>query len=424
MSRLSLQIYLTALAILVLFAMLAATTFVVTGRGLHDRDVQLELGRLAGELLPGSEAPPAEVEAELSRLVAPFGVDAAVYDAAGSEIARVGEDFEVSPEDRGWRPWRHPGPTAALRLPDGRRIVLRRPHRADGSGLLVLAVFAVACAVGAYPLVRRLTGRLERLQRRVEALGEGDLSARVEVEGRDEVARLAERFNQAAARIERLVDAQRHLLASASHELRSPLARLRMAVELLGSEPGSDVETGRRRIRREIRVLDDLIDELLLASRLQTVAELDVREPVDLLALAAEVAADFGLEVEGACAEVEGDPRLLRRLVRNLLENARRHADEADVRVEVRPRGEAGFDGAGGGARLLVEDTGPGVPEHEREAVFEPFHRLSGRSEAEGGVGLGLALVRRIARHHGGDVRCGEGAEGGARFEVELPARR
>jgi signal transduction histidine kinase len=226
-------------------------------------------------------------------------------------------------------------------------------------------------------VVRRLTKRLERLQHGVEALGAGELSARVKVEGRDEVAQLAESFNRAAARIEELVAAHKSLLANASHELRTPLARIRMALEL-----GKD----RREIERDIAELDALIDEVLLASRLDAVASLENVEEVDLLALAAEEASRYDVEAQGEPTTIRGDPRLLRRMIRNLLENARRHG-APPIELSVRNR------------EIRVCDSGPGVPEADRERIFERFN-------SKHGTGLGLALVRQIARRHGGEARC------------------
>jgi signal transduction histidine kinase len=135
---------------------------------------------------------------------------------------------------------------------------------------------------------------------------------------------------------------------------------------------------------------------------------------VDLLGLAAEEAARVGAEVRGEPAAVRGDARSLRHLLRNLLENARRHAPGAAPELEVEPS-------PGGGARARVLDRGPGVPDAERSRIFEPFVRGAGAEPP--GTGLGLALVRRIARHHGGDVRCLPRAGGGTCFEVDLPGR-
>src|SRR5262249_33054108 len=149
-------------------------------------------------------------------------------------------------------------------------------HWHPGFGLFfLLALLALAVAVGAYPVVRRLTARLERLQAGVEALRAGDLAARGKVEGHDEGARLARSFNGAAARIEELVGAHKSLLANASHELRTPLARIRMAVELMKEH--ADPKR-KRDLAIDIAELDLLIDEILLASRLEAVKELDVDE--------------------------------------------------------------------------------------------------------------------------------------------------
>jgi signal transduction histidine kinase len=255
--------------------------------------------------------------------------------------------------------------------------------------------------------VRRLTVRLERLQVGVDSLGAGDLSARVNVEGRDEVARLAETFNRAAARIETLVGAHKSLLANASHELRTPLARIRMAVELLKTTADP---ARKRELEQDIADLDALLDEILLASRLDASPADAVTEPVELLALAAEECARYdGATVEGEAVIVRGDGRLLRRLVRNLLENSRRHG-RPPIEVHVRSIGPL--------AELRVCDRGPGVPEAEREAMFQPFHRFGHGSEH--GAGLGLALVRQIARRHGGDAHYVAGPDTGGCFVVTL----
>jgi len=201
------------------------------------------------------------------------------------------------------------------------------------------------------------------------------------------VARLAESFNQAAARIEALVGSHKSLLAHASHELRTPLARIRMALELI--KEGVDAKR-RRELEQDVAELDALIDEMLLASRLDALPSLETQEDVDLLALAAEECARYDLEAQGEPVVIRGDPRLLRRMIRNLLENARRHGTPP-MEVQVRDH------------TLRVCDTGPGVPEAERERIFEPFYRRPGASQ---GAGLGLTLVREIARRHGGEARC------------------
>ena len=285
------------------------------------------------------------------------------------------------------------------------------------AGLVVMAVL--------FPVARRLTQRLEALQRGVQRWGEGDLSARLPEGGQDEVADLSRRFNAAAERVQSLMasqaallQSQKSLLANASHELRSPLARIRMAVELSGTQ-GSPA--ARAEIQRSITELDQLVDEILLASRLDA-REVDMGtvESVDLIGLLAEECARVGatLELPEGTEEivVPGVVKLLRRAVRNLLENAVRHGrrtGRAEVVAQLSLQGDQ--------AVLHVDDRGPGVPPDQRERIFEPFYRLPGASEREGGVGLGLALVRQIAARHGGSVACDNREGGGARFTLRLP---
>ncbi|MBC5785663.1 HAMP domain-containing protein [Ramlibacter sp. USB13] len=291
------------------------------------------------------------------------------------------------------------------------------PPRGQSGFFWMLGVVAIAVAMGSYPVVRRLTLRLEDLRRGVERWGEGDLSVRLPEAGSDEVAFLARRFNHAAERVENLLKANKSLLANASHELRSPLARIRMGLELMDPEPSPRT---RDEITRNIGELDQLIDEILLASRLDArEADVGTVEPVDLTGLAAEESARAGAELEAAGSAntlvVEGVAKLLRRAIRNLLENARRYSS-GPVTVSVTRRGTQ--------AEVRVCDRGPGVPETERERIFEPFYRLRGASEREGGVGLGLALVRSIAQRHRGSARCEANPGGGACFVLTLPCEQ
>jgi signal transduction histidine kinase len=258
--------------------------------------------------------------------------------------------------------------------------------------------------------VRQITGRLERLQRGVESLGAGDLRARVAVEGGDEVARLAESFNRAAGQIEQLVQGHKALLANASHELRTPLARIHLAVELMKASADPKLKLG---LEQDIAELDWLVDEILLASRLDAVTEALATEELDVLALAAEECARYDdAQLEGKVVNIRGDARLLRRLLRNLLENARRHgAPPTQVRVAQ----------DAGNATITVWDNGPGVPQAEFENIFRPFYR-PGDARDRAGTGLGLALVRQIAHRHGGDARCTLMADGRSCFVVTLPA--
>ena len=375
-----------------------------------------------------------ERDARIAREIVLRNGTGEVLGAAPAQAVRVpgqGLEFQVQMKD---------GQTLYIQLP--------RPNRQPGSpapgrrslfGLQspigfawLLGLVGLAVALGAYPIVRRLTQRLERLQRGVERWGQGDLSARLPVSGQDEVAFLAERFNAAAERVQTLMLSHKTLLANASHELRSPLARIRIGLELLGNDPARAPQ--RAEIARNIDELDQLIDEILMASRLDLrdaneVSALGPTEEVDLVGLAAEECARTGADLDVAegisPVLVQGYPKLLRRLLRNLLENARRygHRPEAGAAAEPARLGIDRITAPGGQAlvRVSVEDHGPGVPPELRERIFEPFYRLPGASESVGGVGLGLSLVRSIALRHLGGVRCEDRPGGGARFVVELP---
>jgi len=373
-------------------------------------------GTLAQNVLPPAGAPPSEQQAALDKLAANLRADVALFAADRTRLAAVGDSLPPPDTGRdrgGWlHPWAGP-PAGAIHLPDGRWLVARVPRdrRHPGVGLFfMLALIALAVGVGAYPVVRRLTARLERLQAGVESLGAGDLSARVKVEGNDEVAQLARSFNRAAGRIEELVGAHKSLLANASHELRTPLARIRMAVELMKESADPRRKRG---LEEDIMELDALIDEILIASRLDAVKGREADEEVDLLALASEECARYEeADLAGQPVTVRGDPRLLRRMIRNLLENARRHgAPPIDVRVS---RAE-------GAVELRVSDHGPGIPDAEREDMFRPFYRFTDGGE-RAGAGLGLALVRQIARRHGGDARYLGREQSGGSFIVTLEA--
>jgi len=348
------------------------------------------------------------------------------------EVIIRNESGEVLGQDK-TRPVRIPGQGMEFQvdMKDGSTLFVQMPFRRRSAGegppprpwirgseglLWILGIVALAVAVGTYPIIRRLTQRLDDLRLGVERWGEGDLSARIEESGSDELAFLAQRFNHAAERVETLIKSHKSLLANASHELRSPLARIRMGLELMNPEAAPAFK---EEIQRNIAELDQLIDEILLASRLDArESDIGTVEAVDITGLAAEECARAGAELvptqDGRPLVVQGVAKLLRRGVRNLLENARRYSD-GPVSVELQREGND--------AVVRVRDRGPGVPADERERIFEPFYRLSGASERFGGVGLGLALVRSIAQRHHGSVRCDGQDGGGACFVLRIPAK-
>jgi signal transduction histidine kinase len=353
--------------------------------------------------------------AVIDALARQLRADVTLYDAGGltpiHASGRVVELGAVKLVEDGWLLTRG-GPTLNQPLGDGRHLLVHPHHRFALMGVhlgLMLTGIAVVLALLTYPIARGITARLARLQAGVLQFGAGNLAARVEVEGRDEVAALARSFNESAGRIEQLVRAHQMLLANCSHELRTPLARIRLAVERVTT---ADSQASSE-LTRSIKELDTLIGEMLLSSRLDASSDIERTEPVDLLALVAEEAAYFDREAHGDPATIDADPMLLRRLVRNLLDNAQVHAGGAtDIRIEADETD----------ARIVVEDAGAAIPGPERDRIFEPFYR-AGAAKGSSGAGLGLAIVRQVARAHRGSVEYAARAGGGSRFTVTLPRR-
>src|ERR1700704_706796 len=371
MRRLYLQVYLTIVASLVLVVLTAGVVWhFLAGVGPFNQPFEVA-GEVLAELVPPAGAPSADRQHAIDRLALRLGADLALFDAAGRPVGAAGRSVPAPKRDgRGSLLRRIDGPVLSVALPDGRWLVARLPPRQRPSPLMLVAVLgtvASAVALGARPVVKRLTGRLERLQHGVELLGAGDLGARVKVERRDEVPRLAQSFNQAAVRIESLVDAHRMLLANASHELRTPLTRIRLGLELVEAQPERKAE-----LARDIAELDQLVDEILLVSRLDATDRLDVSEDVDLAALAAEECARYDdCRLEATPVAVRGDPTLLRRMIRNLVENAQLHGT---------PPIEVAIEWREAQAVLRVCDRGPAIEAGARGELFSRFYRIPGRS--------------------------------------------
>lgn len=408
--RLSNQLFLAFLAVAAACAAVGALAFRLLG---PPAPTPPELGRAAAWFLSTlpPEGHPARADA-LRATAERIGLEVSVYDADGALTLAAGPPLPPPRRGEGVE-WVHDRHRVAWLVPvsTGGWLGVGLPrHRPPGPPheWWVLGAMGLVVLGGTRVLARRLTRRLDALRAGVERMGGGDLGARVAVGGSDEVAGLARSFNHAADRIEALVEGQRRMLASASHELRSPLARLQMAVELVAeTAPGPERDRLLAEARRDVAELDELVGDLLLSGRMQARGRPADAPEVDVAALAAEEAARVGAAWTGGALRVPGDARALRRLVRNLVENARRHAGGG---VEVGVEGRA----------LVVADRGPGVPPEERERIFEPFYRPAGHAEGlDGGVGLGLALVREIARWHGATARHEARPGGGSRFVVD-----
>ena len=251
--RLYLQIYFTIIASLLLVVVITGIIFAVFLREDFDERVFDITAHLAWKALPPADAPAAQQAVVLKDLVQGFDLEVTLFDANKQLIAASATPLPPPRRDtqgRGWhrhRGIRGFGPVWLTQFPDGRWFAVDLRQRRTSHPIIGIFVLLACIALGigacSYPLVRRLTGRLERLQAGVEKLGAGDLSARVEIEGRDEVARLATSFNDASARIERLVNSNRQLLANASHELRTPQARVRHGVERRKATPDPKRQT-------------------------------------------------------------------------------------------------------------------------------------------------------------------------------------
>jgi two-component system OmpR family sensor kinase len=367
-----------------------------------------------------------------------FGIEVAVFD--GERLVAANVDRPPSPLPASERARLAAG--AAFRIP-GRSWAYAAPLHGTPGAYAVLAggwqpfsltrvavvigAVLLALAIASVPLARGVTAPIERLTVAVRRLGEGDLSARAGLCGPGEVGDLGRAFDEMAGRLERLVRAERELLANVSHELRTPLARIRVALELAAEGDQARAHRSLSEIGTDLTELERMVADVLTAARLDRAAgDLPLRrEPVDLRALLAEVASGFrelrpGRELqvhaEGLPGAIEADPALLRRAVDNLLDNAAKYSEEAaPLGLSARPDGRS--------IAIEVRDQGIGIDGADLPNLFTPFFRTDrSRARGTGGVGLGLALVKRIAEAHGGSVEVESVPDQGSIFRLLLPA--
>ena len=329
----------------------------------------------------------------------------------------------------------------AVAIDGGRRYVLvatlpvglmRLFHDGPTAQALRLLAVLVTAAAACYGLARYVTRPLAALRSTTRALARGDLSVRVgSTMGRrtDEFAELGCDFDRMAERLETLVTAERRLLRDISHELRSPLARLNVALGVARQRAGDD-QAVLDRIEREADRLNTLIGQLLMLARLESGTLTPERVVVDLEAIVRDVAEDAAFEAQGRGRRVQiveaspelvlGDAELLRSAVENVVRNAVAHAPEAtSVEIGLRREGRRGS----ARVRIAVRDHGSGVPEAALPHIFQPFYRVGdARSRNAGGIGLGLTIVDRTIRLHGGSVRAANAPDGGLVVELTLPA--
>lgn len=298
----------------------------------------------------------------------------------------------------------------------------------------IMHVFAVGLVGGlfCYGLARYLTSPVTKLRAATRELARGNLSARVGPslgKRRDELASLGSDFDVMAEKIESLVDSQRRLLGDISHELRSPLARLNVALELARQRSGNEAATALERIQREAENLNEMIGQLLALTRLESGAEEVRKTAFDLARLVGEISADADFEARSrnrsvklespeSCAIV-GNEQLLRRAIENVVRNAVQYTaagTQVEVKLECLDQRTA---------TIKVRDHGAGVPENSLVEIFRPFYRVDeARDREAGGVGLGLAIAERAVRLHGGSVEAANVVTGGLAVTIIIPSQQ
>ena len=284
--------------------------------------------------------------------------------------------------------------------------------------LWIVAMVVLLC----YGFAYHLTSPVKRLQQTVDRFGRGDLVARAETNRRDELGQLARTFNQMGDRIQTLLTAERRLLQDISHELRSPLARLGVAIELARS--GANTDSAFDRIEREATRLNSLVGELLQVTRAEGDPSKQKLDPVRIDETLAALVYDCEIEATAKDCRltlkiqqpvtVLGDEELLRRAVENVLRNAIRHAPNGTA-IEIE------LASAGTTAAIRIRDYGPGVPEESLPRIFDAFYRVdTDRNRTSGGVGLGLAIARRAIELHKGTLRA-QNVRPGLLVTLDLP---
>jgi two-component system, OmpR family, sensor histidine kinase CpxA len=379
-------------------------------------------------------------EEYVNRSLQEAGTEIALFDANGkplvtqssSEVAGVATEIRQSQQ--------HVSHVTALgRLTWGRTVVapsgktyifvsrLRQPYVPRGLPRLGIVLSILAAGIISYLLALYLTSPVKKLKSVVQSFAEGNLDARVTPQlgsRRDELADLGREFDHMAERIAALISSQKRLLADISHELRSPLARLSVALELARKNTNSKGLGALDRIEMESERVNKLVGQLLALTRLESGAERVPPETVSLEEVVQVVIDDANYEAKPQHKEIKalqleacrvrGSEELLRSGIENVVRNAIRYTAEGTaIEVTLACRLDTAF--------LTVRDHGPGVPESELGHIFEPFYRVSeARERSSGGVGLGLSIAERTVKLHGGAIRAAN-AHDGLLITIELP---
>jgi two-component system sensor histidine kinase CpxA len=469
MKSLFLKIFLSFWAAQALFLVLAILVTIALRPARHG--VESEGPQILAEAVnayqSGGERSAQDYEEELShtRHVRAFVFDPSGHELAGRRVPPWIEDVrqgapprEGPMRHRGWIDRLLPDPlvrqaltldgkryTLVLEMPPGPRVFFG-PHDIPGLGI---AIAVITSGLMCYLLAWSMTSPVTRLRKAAQSLAAGDLSARTGAPAggrRDELTELMRDFDRMAERIEGLVDSQSRLLKDVSHELRSPLARLSVALGLarqraaseVGPEAAPELELALNRIELEADRLNQLIQRLLTISRLESGTDGLHKTTFSLRELVEQVAHDAEYETPGRGCRVtipgnmpanaadvflvEGDPDLLRSAMENVVRNATRYTAEGTT-VEVRLERQQATKGEEEEIIVRVLDSGPGVPDEALPKIFEPFYRLDhARNQQTGGAGLGLSIADRAIRLHRGQLRASNRKEGGLEVEIRIPA--
>ncbi|CAN5436691.1 ATP-binding protein [soil metagenome] len=292
--------------------------------------------------------------------------------------------------------------------------------------LQILGIILTA-GLGCYALARYLSSPIGKLRRATQKLADGDLTTRVAPEigkRHDEVARLAQDFDEMAERIESLVTSEKRLTQDISHELRSPLARMNVALELARTKANAETKPLLERLETESQRLNEMISRLLVLSKLETGSENFEKREVNLTKLFGQIVADADFEAQANgksvkilqkdAVKVFGNENLLRSAIENVLRNAVKYSkDEPEVEVSLKKEDR--------NAVVIVRDYGSGVPEEELEKLFRPFYRVhTARDRKTGGIGLGLAIAERAVNAHNGTIAA-KNTKNGLQVQINLP---
>lgn len=371
--------------------------------------------------------PEAELQQEIERLNKSIMLDLKLLDGSDASIP---PDIRAGLQDRPRMKHHGPkGPTIFVNIHNGKYVaVLEPPKRHFPFSfyhlLIVLGIILPIVGLTGFILAYPVAKRLRALEEATISFGQGDLDARAGVKSSDAIGNLARRFNQMADRVQALLEDQQHLLHAVSHELRTPISRIRFNLEML-DKAEDDGERHKRsgEIESELDELNELVNELLLFIRFDDKSRPADKQLIDLDDVLADLSAKFGdirpevtLNIQAGAKEpvmVLAKGIYFKRALQNLLVNAISYADS---RVEVT------YSQGPEGVTVVVQDDGPGIPLDRRERIFKPFTRLDdSRNRDSGGVGLGLAIVRRIMQFHGGAVTVSDNNGKGARFTTLWP---